>query len=419
MPYARNGFLFLLIATLTGCASPRTEPVMTSVGAPSASTASASSRERPTAHFGMDRTILENSELRALNHQMLWIGRVPLLQGGQLAHVKVLGDLVVSVDPHRRVVSANSLRDGSLRWQTRIGTPGQALYEPIRETIRYRVREVTEDQQNEVTRDISESLVFVNSETQLFALDADTGRVARIDELPHRVLHGPTHAGNRAIFGSMTGMVFAHDLITGATLWRIALREQLRTPPAPIYFAGDAGAVYVVDMSGQYKLLRVGDPPRGDSRILWEGRFFGPVTTGVFEFDDKLIVASHDTKLYALNRALGEEAWAVNTGRRLVEDPVRVGDTIYLPIGADQWWVLDGEDGRVLWRGMLAGPPVGTFEGFLVLKRDGFLSLHDINTGRYVEDFPIRDVNKFIRLDDDRVLVASPEGRLILIRSTR
>lgn len=487
---------------LIGCHSPHSPQVMTGV-ASDATVVGAEGRTptpvRGEVQVGIDRTLLESQDLRALGHQILWSSRVRVFSGGMVDHLAIFGDLIVSVDARNRLVSGHRLADGRMLWQTRVSRPGELIYEPgfatTSQEIQRTVYSIAVDQLNEADGMIrqvfvesfatirledgvlrfqvphffrepdgrtsvswmdvtdrdeidrlkeeferltslfrqdpsvyrthqeremrQESMVVVNTERQIISINPETGEILRVDELPHRVRHGPRISAGKAVFTNLSGIVFAHDLTKRRTVWRWAMDAQIRIPPVVMDEDRMVPSVFVADEAGDYRLLRVRQGGRFDSQTMWLGRFFDGVSAEPVEHGDNLLIPSMDTKLYALNRLSGEETWAVNTGQRLNHRPIVLGDVVYLRVGSDHYWAIDSRNGRVLWRGMLPGELVGTFEEFLLCRQEGFMTLHDVETGGLVDDFPVRDMNRFIRVNADRFLLASDAGRLMLIERMR
>ena len=186
--------------------------------------------------------LADTIELHDLGYNEAWASSVQVPRGHDLTHAVLLGDQLITVEMPSRLVTAVSLRDGSLQWRTVVADPSDSLHEPFA----YRDR------------------IVINSGHEIFQLDKETGNLLHVGELRMPVNTRPGLYGSLAIFGAMNGRVFAHDLDSTFTTWQYQLNDAVKAPPLVVN-----NRVFVADASPPANCGGDVAPSTG----LWRNRF--------------------------------------------------------------------------------------------------------------------------------------------------
>lgn len=331
--------------------------------------------------------LIEPADADALGYTINWASNLQVPSSRQLAAIVVLDDLIVAVEEPSNAVIAVSMRDGEVLWRQVVGEPSEPLFEPVR----------------------SGDQILVNSGTQMFHLDADTGRLRNVAPLAHVASTGPVLIEGLAIYGSVNGRIVAHDIVTGLPRWAYQLTGQITSRPIDVglnVFAADANGVYVL-------LSAV------DRSLLWRGRTFGPVTAAAATDRLSVMVPSHDQSLYALARATGRDRWVYRTTRPLTMTPKPLGLLVYLPVPGLGLVAIDSVDGTEAWRHDEPALAVTLRNDDVLLATRDSLKLTDTQTGNVLEERPTRRLVTVLEGPEESIVLVSPTGRLLRLNPSR
>ena len=173
-------------------------------------------------------------------------------------------------------------------------------------------------------------------------------------------LSSPVVVGERVLFGSGDGGLYAVSLSDGRRLWRYATAGRVRSTPA---VAGDVVVVGSSDGRVHFVDLATG---RARARHDTEG---AGLFSGDFGFDrrsvqstpavagGRVFVGAKDGFLYALDLATGERLWREDHEVSWVVGGPAVVDGVVFTGTSDRQWVqaLDAATGRELWKNVVGG----------------------------------------------------------------
>lgn len=227
--------------------------------------------------------------------------------------------------------------------------------------------------------------IFVgDAEGKVYAVDAATGKVAWTAETGGEITSGANFGGGAVLVGSHGGSLWAFDPASGKVKWEYKVGEPINGSPAvrdgrayvagcdsvlhavdlatgkvvgtPVDIGGQAGATAALGEGGAYvgtmanQLVAV---DLGGAKKAWE---FEPKRRGQPFYASaavagKLVVTgSRDRKVYALDRATGQEVWNFATEGAVDASPVVSGGRVY--VGAlsstGEFYVLDLATGKQL-----------------------------------------------------------------------
>jgi len=329
--------------------------------------------------------LIEPGPAAELGYRISWSRDLNLPAGQRVDSVTVAGDLLITVERPENIITARSIRDGSIKWTLQLGNRLEDFFAP--------------------NRDGDE--IYINSQTRMYTLRANSGEVTSRADLDVAVNASPAYDPNTrlAIFGGANGLIFAHSVENNFARWRYKLPGQISH--TPVHTDLD---VFAVDGAGNYVMLetRTGD-------IQWRNRTLGSVVAAPALQGNEVIIASRDRKLYALNRTSGQDTWVyLGAERPLTGAPVALGRLIVLPLPPDGGIVaIRALDGEELWRSELNAEPVVERDRDLLLHTGRALHLLDLEDGEVRISAPTLPLQDVIPGPNDSLILLSPEGRLL------
>ena len=343
------------------------------------------------AGFGLSRgptdLLIEPDAAYRLDYVISWSKNLQVPNRREITSVELLDDMLVLVEQPGNYVTALSVSNGSLLWKKVIGTARQHLFRPVRLGDR----------------------IFINSETELVTLKADTGDIRFIAQLDQVVASGPTLINDVAVFGGINGVVFGHDVNASRARWSYQLSARITTPPVAIGLNA-----FAADTAGAYAMLLA-----ANGKLLWPGRTFGPVTVAPAVDRVGIYVACEDLAMYALNRTTGKDLWQYRATQPLTAAPTSIGLTLYQPLPGSGLVAIDSVDGRERWQLDVSAQPVSVHDDRLLLATATSLLRVDVETGSLIDEAPTLPIRTVLNGPDDSVILVSARGRLLRLNPTR
>jgi len=327
--------------------------------------------------------LIDPVDAHTLGFGLQWATDLGVPEDQTLAHIRVLGDVLVAVESPSNVVTVISMRDGSLRWRRVIGKLADKLYEPVR----------------------SGDLLLINSEQLLYAVSLDTGKTIEVTRLESLVSHAPAMVGDLAIFGGMNHRVFAHDIKAGYTKWAYQLTERVFARPAAF-----GPNVFVADGNGVYALFEA-----DTGTLLWKGRTFDRVSAQPAMSRMGVFVAGEDHSLYALHAATGRDRWIYHSTEPLTLSPHVFGGTVILPEPGRGMVAIDVRTGDERWRKPFVAYPVSRSEGTLLVHTADSFRVLNLESGKTLTEVPVHPLKTVLKGPDGQMILVSPGGRLLLL----
>ena len=279
-----------------------------------------------------------------------------------------IADGMAYVGTYDGVVSAVSVADGEIEWQTDVGDAAAAsptyhegkLYVAVEYATPSGTVVVMDAESGDVEwrddrpTDHPHSTVAVDLERDRFLFGSNDGHVYAWS------LSGPERAwtfdtGGEvkapiavsrgiAVVPSWAGTVTAVDVADGTGLWEFETDpgvsptdepDPMRTGGVMCAPAVHDGTAYVGSHNGDAYAI---DLATGEE--LWSTTTGGLITGSVTATNEHVLVGSYDAKLYALDRADGSVTWTVEGKGDVTSAPLVAGDAIYYaeraPEGSDE-----------------------------------------------------------------------------------
>lgn len=269
----------------------------------------------------------------------------------------------------------------------------------------------------------AEGLVVVGSQKgQLFALDQQTGEQKWTAQLTGALL-APSliHAG-RVISVSNDGMVYAHEVASGAQVWTYNLPNvqfSLRGMAAPVpldarnvLIASSNAYIYALDaLSGVPKLQRRVAVSDGRSDIQRLVDIDGePVVAGQF-----VVTTSYQGQVTVLDLASQQVIWSEDASS--IQRPEVVGNGVFVAQTDGKIKAFEISSGQPLWENdqllnrQLSNPVIlGT--DLVVGDLDGVLHLIDPRTGQITGRSKTSGEVRNLRVIDNQLYVSTRKGAL-------
>jgi outer membrane protein assembly factor BamB len=192
---------------------------------------------------------------------------------------------------------------------------------------------------------------FGSDDHYLYAVSAQTGRVAWRREMGGPVRSSVAFGDEILYFGCEDGSVVAYD-IRGEPKWRARARRSVTSTP---YLDPDDGILFVGSMDWNVYAL--------DARsgwVVWRTRTNGPVISSPTLANGLVFIGSVDRNLYALDARNGRVAWKYETDGQVTSSPCYANGALYFGSVDEYLYSLDAETGELRWRFKTGGPVISS-----------------------------------------------------------
>lgn len=253
--------------------------------------------------------------------------------------------------------------------------------------------------------------VYVVTQINVVALDALTGAMHKRMNMSQLPTTAPGVFGPYFVYGTRNGLVSWYQYGTGFGWRSTTLGGAVEATPT---VAGDL--VLAGSTNGTVQALSA-----SSTRIIWERRLSAGVETRIAVDKDAAFVAGRDQSLWAFDLQRGRVLWQYFTQTPLLNDPVRLGDGLYLQIPGEGLVSFNPHptnrpDGEVRWRSSVPGNVIGTSTTNLLVwdQPTQTLSLVAKENGRVVAQRVLPQVQAITvapAIDGDLFLTAA-DGRI-------
>ncbi len=356
----------LLVAIVPACTSQ--QPMATTQPAPAGST-----------------LLVPAAQAVALGQSVQWASGVKVPAGGKLQEAAVLGDMLVLLENPSNIVSTFRLSDGKLLWQQVVGQDTDHLLSVGRVKDR----------------------LLVSSERTVYTLDADTGKLVNMSDMRTSVQTAPAMHEGDAIFGGITGRVFAHSLEGGYARWSYQMAARILASPTV-----RGVNVAVVDANGTVAVL---DTDSG--KMIWRTKMFAAAVASPVITKNHVLVPSLDNTLYAFDVSSGRDAWKFYATEALSLPVVADDSRVYLPLPTSKALVaIDLETGKEQWRTPMTVQQILPLNGSVLVANQAKLTTLDATTGKTLQEVelthPIRQV---LPGPDGGMIVVGKNGQVVML----
>ncbi len=247
-----------------------------------------------------------------------WAQAVMNFQRDTLTHI-TNDERNVYVQSSNGVLTAFDAESGRQKWYQRVGNSDNPTMEASSD----------------------EKHVYVWSRANLYVLDKNDGKILMEIDLPDQPSTSARADSEGLYLGFLDGSVYKFDPENGRLVWRYKTSKRILVPPLPngdnVLFASTNGILYNVN-----SLTR-------DHIYLFETD--NQLTAPLARYQDLVLLASEDFKLYAVNIKNGSEGWKhpFLSGDKIRKAPIVIGDNVYLTPEHRGLFRLDAATGVEHW----------------------------------------------------------------------
>jgi len=312
-----------------------------------------------------------------------WASNLAMDSPQKMSTATLVDDLLFITEGPSPLLTVMSLRTGEVVWRRALGKGIAPLSRPLRRNDRVGL--------------------FVDG-IKIVILDTDTGEVVSRQRMDEVAGSSPDIGGDRVVYGSLGGRVIAHDLSLGFPPWKYDLVSSIKAKPVV-----EGNTLFAADDSGTYVMLALNN---GD--VLWRGRAFGAISASPVIAKVGVLMPSEDGTLYVLDETTGQDLWLYRTTTPLTEPAMQIGPNVYLPVPGRALVAFEANRGEELWQASGDIHPIREQDGKLLAYTTESLLLMDPDTGRIIEEVPMRPVKDVIATPNGGLLLVSEQGRVLL-----
>lgn len=259
---------------------------------------------------------------------------------------------------------------------------------------------------------VANDRVYSSSDNELFVLDIKTGAILERHKLAVIVDTPPVLAGNVAVFGSPTGQVLGHSLVSRYKLWAHKMTGPVTSAPVYLGRSGNfnTDALAAVSQTGEVLVL---DPRTGAS--ISRAKIYSGLANRAVGSDELLFLASTDQSVYAIEARTGAERWRHRTERPIVDQPTIYGGRLFVTIPEQGLTCFDASSGGIEWSNReLSGSVIGLRGGRLLVWDGTTAATLDPDRGEIVERVTLAGVRRLMSVpfEDGSLYAVTPEGRV-------
>jgi outer membrane protein assembly factor BamB len=305
---ARTLALTTALAALTACSSTQTSDRPEDAD-------SESSAAAPVARStGWD---INHEGWAELGYQWEWTGYPPLADNAYIEHATAYDDMLTFIGSGSTlsVLEANT---GKVRWSRQIDRSTTRFVEPVRR----------------------DETLFVASDTELWELNLRNGNTIDRDSLGTLVNTSPLLMGNLAIFGTLSGELFAYQIENDFKLWSYKFDGPIHQAAIQV---GD-NLIAAISENGEIRTLSATNAHTGMSTRIAGGSDTALITDYV-----GIYVASMDQSLYAFDINDGYRFWRIRSSAPVSVQHTLHEGVLYASTRDQGLMAVDSATGDVIW----------------------------------------------------------------------
>jgi outer membrane protein assembly factor BamB len=293
--------LSIALASLAGCSS----------------TQSTEGADQPATTNERASWAIDHDGWGELGYQWEWTGYPPLARNAVINHATAYDDVLTFLGSGSTlsVLEANT---GKVRWSRQIDRPTTRFVDPVRR----------------------DGILYTASDTDLWEIDLKNGNTLDRDSLGTLANTPPLLIGNLAIFGTLSGELFAFQMENDFKLWSYKLDGPINQPAIDL---GD-GMIGAISEKGEIRTLDATNAHTGMTT-----RIAGGSDTTLLTDYFGIYVASLDQSLYAFDIADGFRFWRVRSSAPITVQHTLHEGVIYASTRDQGLMAIDASSGDVMW----------------------------------------------------------------------
>ena len=300
--------LSIALASLAGCSSTQTSSRDEGIDSESTETASASAR---------DPWKINHEGWAELGYMWEWTGYPPLAEGAVIDHATAYDDLLTFIGSGSTlsVLEANT---GKVRWSRQIDRPTTRFVDPV----------------------LRDGILYSASDTELWEVDIKNGNTLDRDSLGTLVNTPPLLMDNLAIFGTLSGELFAFQMTNDFKLWSYKFDGPIHQPAIDL----GEGMIAAISEKGEIRTLDATNAHTGMTT-----RIAGGSDTNLLTDYFGLYIASLDQSLYAFDIVDGYRFWRVRSSAPVTVQHTLHEGIVYASTRDQGLMAIDAATGDIVW----------------------------------------------------------------------
>jgi len=345
------------------------------------STSSSSARTNSQAAPAGDWTI-NHADWSEMGYQWQWTGSPPLQPGALIDHATAYDDLLV-FQGSGSTLSVLESNTGKVRWSRQIDRPSTRFQESV----------------------LIGDTLYTASDTELWELDIRNGNTIDRDSLGTLVNTSPLIIDNLAIFGTLSGELFAWQMENDFKLWNYKFDGPIHVPAIAV----NDGYIAAISENGDIRTLETVNAHSGMS-----ARIAGGTEAKLLTDEYGLYIASKDQSIYAYDLTDGFRFWRKRSSAPITVQHTLHEGVIYATTEDHGLMAIDSATGDTIWKtGTVGGWVLSVLDGKELIVWSGYeLLAIDKDRGDIIARMPLTQIAgiRTNSIDDGDLYVITLEG---------
>jgi len=349
---------------------------------------SSSKTNAPTTTAGSGTTIadeewtINHADWATLGYEWRWTGFPPMQRGAILANATAYEDVLVFMGS-AATLSVLETSTGKVRWSRQVDRPTTLFQESVREG----------------------DTLFTASDTDLWEINLRNGNTIDRDALGTLVNTSPLIVDNLAIFGTLSGELFAWEMVNDFKLWSYKFDGPIHVPAIQI----DENYIAALSEKGNLRTLQTINAHSGMTARIAGGSDATLLTDGI-----GIYIASKDQSLYAYDIEDGFRFWRKRSSAPITIQHTLYEGVIYATTDDEGLVAIDSATGETIWNNNeIGGWTMTVLDGKELIVWSGYeLLAVDKDRGDIITRMPLTGIAG-IRTDsitDGDIYVITLEG---------
>jgi eukaryotic-like serine/threonine-protein kinase len=358
-----------LSSSLAGCTSSST------TSAPSTTAGSGST-------IANEEWTINHADWATLGYEWQWTGFPPMQRGAILANATAYEDVLVFMGS-AATLSVLETSTGKVRWSRQVDRPTTLFQESVREG----------------------DTLFTASDTDLWEINLRNGNTIDRDALGTLVNTSPLIVDNLAIFGTLSGELFAWEMVNDFKLWSYKFDGPIHVPAIKV----DENYIAALSEKGNLRTLQTINAHSGMTARIAGGSDATLLTDGI-----GIYIASKDQSLYAYDIEDGFRFWRKRSSAPITIQHTLYEGVIYATTDDEGLVAIDSATGETIWNNTeIGGWTMTVLDGKELIVWSGYeLLAVDKDRGDIITRMPLTGIAG-IRTDsitDGDIYVITLEG---------
>lgn len=325
-------------------------------------TSSSSSTRTNAQSSNSDEWIVDHADWSEMGFEWQWTGYPPLQRGALIDHATAYEDVLV-FQGSGSTLSVLETNTGKVRWSRQVDRPSTHFQESVREG----------------------DVLFTASDTDLWEFNIRNGNTLDRDALGTLVNTSPLIVGNLAIFGTLSGELFAWEMNNDFKLWSYRFDGPIQIPAISI----SDDYIAAISEKGDLRTLQTTNAHSGMISRIAGGSDATLLTDGV-----GIYIASKDQSLYAFDLEDGFRFWRQRSSAPITVQHTLYEGVIYATTKDTGLTAIDSATGETLWNNpTIGGWALTVIDGdeLIVWSRYELLAI-DIDRGDIITRIPLINI---------------------------